>query len=97
MLKVQEFLRNGGTLEDLAAANLTICLYVEQRNDGRVFLLKYSPASPKNDPICQECRGLILDEESNWDIVCRFLQPLLLMQEEGRSRLCLVICVFMKR
>ena len=69
MLKVQEFLRNGGTVEQLAAEPYN--LYVRRaENDGRV-LFKYSPASPKNDPICQECRGLILDEESNWDIVCR--------------------------
>lgn len=69
MLKVQEFLRNGGTIEDLAREPYN--LFVRRaENDGRV-LLKYSPASPKNDPICQECRGLILDEESNWDIVCR--------------------------
>ena len=69
MLKVQEFLRNGGTLEDLAREPYN--LFVRRtENDGRV-LLKYSPASPKNEPICQECRGLILDENSNWDIVCR--------------------------
>jgi len=69
MLKVQEFLRNGGTVEQLAAEPYN--LYVRRaENDGRV-LFKYSPASPKNDPICQECRGLILDEESNWEIVCR--------------------------
>ena len=69
MLKVQEFLRNGGTLEDLAREPYN--LFVRRaEHDGRV-LLKYSPASPKNEVICQECRGLILDEESNWDIVCR--------------------------
>ena len=69
MLKVQEFLRNGGTLEDLAREPYN--LFVRRaENDGRV-LLKYSPASPKNDPICQECRGLILDSKDNWKVVCR--------------------------
>ena len=69
MLKVQEFLRNGGTVEQLAAEPYN--LFVRRaENDGRV-LFKYSPASPKDNIICQECRGLILDEESNWDIVCR--------------------------
>ena len=69
MLKVQEFLRNGGTVEDLAREPYN--LFVRRaENDGRV-LFKYSPASPKDNAICQECRGLILDEESNWDIVCR--------------------------
>lgn len=69
MLKVQEFLRNGGTVEDLAREPYN--LFVRRaENDGRT-LLKYSPASPKDNEICQECRGLILDEESNWDIVCR--------------------------
>lgn len=69
MLKVQEFLRNGGILEDLAREPYN--LFVRKHDtDGRV-LLKYSPVSPKNEVICQECRGLILDEESNWEIVCR--------------------------
>lgn len=69
MLKVQEFLRNRGSLEDLAREPYNLFVrYAE--TDGRV-LLKYSPASPKDDPICQECRGLILDAESNWDVVCR--------------------------
>ena len=69
MLKVQEFLRNGGTLEDLAREPYN--LFVRRaENDGRV-LLKYSPASPKDNPICQECRGLILDSDNNWEIVCR--------------------------
>ena len=69
MLKVQEFLRNGGTVEDLAREPYN--LFVRRaENDGRV-LLKYSPASPKDNAICQECRGLILDEEYNWEVVCR--------------------------
>ena len=85
MLKVQEFLRNGGTLEDLAREPYN--LFVRRaENDGRV-LLKYSPASPKNDPICQECRGLILDEESNWDIVCRSFNRFFNVGEEEAATL----------
>lgn len=69
MLKVQKFLRNGGTVKDLTREPYNLFVR-ESETDGRV-LFKYSPASPKDNEICQECRGLILDEESNWDIVCR--------------------------
>ena len=69
MLKVQEFLRNGGTVEDLAREPYNLFVR-KSETDGRV-LFKYSPASPKDNAICQECRGLILDEEYNWEVVCR--------------------------
>ena len=94
MLKVQEFLRNGGTLEDLAREPYN--LFVRKHDtDGRV-LLKYSPASPKNEIICQECRGLILDEESDWEIVCRSFNRFFNAGEEEAATLS-VIYVFMKR
>lgn len=69
MLKVQEFLRGGGTLEDLAREPYN--LFVRRTENDERILLKYSPASPKDNPICQECRGLILDSGNNWEIVCR--------------------------
>lgn len=69
MLKVQEFLRNGGTVKDLAREPYNLFVR-ESETDGRV-LFKYSPASPKDNEICQECRGLILDSKDNWKVVCR--------------------------
>lgn len=69
MLKVQEFLRNGGTVKDLAHEPYNLFVR-ESETDGRV-LFKYSPASPKDNEICQECRGLILDSKDNWKVVCR--------------------------
>ena len=69
MLKVQEFLRNGGTVKDLTREPYNLFVR-ESETDGRV-LFKYSPASPKDNEICQECRGLILDSKDNWKVVCR--------------------------
>lgn len=94
MLKVQEFLRNGGTVEDLAREPYN--LFVRRaENDGRV-LLKYSPASPKNDAICQECRGLILDAENNWEIVCRSFNRFFNAGEEEAAELTGKIRVYEK-
>lgn len=94
MLKVQEFLRNGGALEDLAREPYN--LFVRKHDtDGRV-LLKYSPASPKNDPICQECRGLILDAENNWEIVCRSFNRFFNAGEEEAAELTGRIRVYEK-
>ena len=94
MLKVQEFLRNGGTLEDLAREPYN--LFVRKHDtDGRV-LLKYSPASPKSDPICQECRGLILDAENNWKVVCRSFNRFFNAGEEEAAELTGRIRVYEK-
>ena len=94
MLKVQEFLRNGGTLEDLAREPYN--LFVRKHDtDGRV-LLKYSPASPKNDAICQECRGLILDAENNWEVVCRSFNRFFNAGEEEAAELTGRIRVYEK-
>ena len=81
MLKVQEFLRNGGTVEDLAREPYNLFVR-KSETDGRV-LFKYSPASPKDNAICQECRGLILDEEYNWEVVCRSFRRFF---QSGHSR-----------
>lgn len=64
----QAFLREGGTLEDLrtrygveAKRHLTFPNLVQ---------LKYNQiASPMAEPIVQECRGLILDEEMDWQVI----------------------------
>ena len=67
---VQDFLRNGGSLADLAAK------YVIKANRSQVnpslVLLKYNQIdSPMGEPIVQECRGLILDECDGWRVVSR--------------------------
>lgn len=94
MLKVQEFLRNGGTLEELAREPYN--LFIREHDiDGRI-LLKYSPASPKNDAICQECRGLILDAESNWEVVCRSFNRFFNAGEEEAAELTGRIRVYEK-
>lgn len=68
MLKVQEYLRSGKSLE-----SLTETLGIKNRRHQKynnLVLLKYDMIrSPMTNPIVQECRGLILDEARNWDLV----------------------------
>ncbi len=64
MLKVQEYLKSGKTLEDLS--NEYHILIKEKNNK---VSLKYDQIfSVMSEPICQECRGLILRKDS-WEIV----------------------------
>lgn len=68
MLHVQKYLRDGGSLEDLA----TLLGITAKRHNAHhnLVLLKYNQIeSPMGDPIVQECRGIILDENNNWDVV----------------------------
>ena len=69
MLEVQRFLRNGGTVQDLLDKyGIQSHRHVSYPN---LVLLKYNQInSPMGERICQECRGLILDESNNWDVVC---------------------------
>lgn len=69
-MKVQDYLRSGKTLEDLTAD------YAIKANRHKTFpnlvLLKYNQIdSPMGEAIPQECRGLILDESDNWNVVSR--------------------------
>src|SRR5262249_28873582 len=67
---VQEFLRGGGTLQDLAA-RFAVKAVRSARNPDLV-LLEYSQLdSPFAEPIVRECRGLILDEARDWAVVSR--------------------------
>lgn len=68
MLKVQEFLRNGGSLEDLQTRQIK---HRRHRTHSQLVLLKYDIFANFSDPIVCECRGLILDESDNWNIVSR--------------------------
>lgn len=66
MLKVQEYLRQGHPLSSLRGAPWF--LQIKEQND--LAILKYSQIeSDFNEPICQECRGLVLYKPT-WDVVC---------------------------
>ena len=65
-LKVQEFLRNGGTLEQLEEQ---YGIVAKRGKNLWLVLLKYDIGSPMSEEIVQECRGLILDSVRNWDVV----------------------------
>jgi hypothetical protein len=69
---VVQFLRGGGTLADLLAARGINAKRHRVYND--LVLLKYDQIeSPMADPIVQECRGIILEESSNWRVISRGL------------------------
>lgn len=69
-LQIQDYLRNGGTLEALLATYGIIA----KRHGAypNLVLLKYNQiASPMHERIVQECRGIILDEADGWAVVAR--------------------------
>lgn len=69
MLEIQKFLRNVGTPEDL----LTKYAIKHSRNKEfpNLVLFKYDQIdSPMSESICQEARGIILDETEHWNVVC---------------------------
>ena len=67
---VQQFLQNGGTLADLESR-----YGIDAKRHGKypnLVLLKYNQIeSPMGEPIVQECRGLILDENDSWKVISR--------------------------
>jgi len=66
MLRTQEYLRSGKTLEDLKS-ELAIRYRVDEKLN--VVCLNYSMIeSPMSNEIVQECRSLILDMGS-WDVL----------------------------
>lgn len=69
MMRVQMFLRGGGTLKDLEEV-YAINIKRHQKYNNLV-LLKYDQIdSPMNEKLVHECRGLILDESKDWEIIC---------------------------
>lgn len=67
---VQEFLRSGGTLADLAER------YAVKAVPGvrypNLVTLKYSQiASPLGEPLVRECRGIVLDRDDDWRCAAR--------------------------
>ena len=69
VLQTQQFLRSGGTIEQLAAE--PCCLDIKRRDDySNLVHFTYNQLnSPKAHPIVLECRGLILDEADDWNVV----------------------------
>lgn len=69
-MKVQTHLRNGGTLADLTARYGIACKQSVLRPE--LYLLKYDQIeSPMGEPVVQECRGVILNSQDNWEVVSR--------------------------
>lgn len=79
----QDFLRGGGTLEELKERySLLVKRAVAHPN---LVLLKYHQIdSPMSEPLVQQCRGLILDESNNWAVVTRPFDKFF-NQGEGRA------------
>mgnify|MGYP001319212674 CR=1 FL=1 len=69
MLEVQKYLTSSGAcLEDL---KLQYGISIKHSEDHpELVMLEYSPVSDMSNPICQECRGLIL-ERGTFGIVCK--------------------------
>lgn len=68
MLKVQEYLRPGKTLDDL---NAELGIKAAHHPTLPLVIVNYNQIeSPKTNPIVRECRGLVL-ETGTWDLVAR--------------------------
>lgn len=67
-LAIQEFLRNGGSPQDLKTQLGISYKYHSQHSN--LVLFKYNQKeSPSNHPIVVECRGIILDQDDHWNVV----------------------------
>lgn len=69
-MELQNFLQNDGTPEDLKTK-----YGVNAKRHGKypnLVLFKYDQIdSPSGNSLVNECRGVILDEKSNWEVVSR--------------------------
>lgn len=67
---VQNYLRNGGSLKELTEK---YAIKIKRHSIyPNLCQAKYDQiASPMGDPIVQSCRGIILNETQDWDIVAR--------------------------
>jgi hypothetical protein len=73
-LLIQAFLRRSPSTEAAVAELLTKYSIVARRHGKypHLVLFKYDQqASPFEEPLVRECRGIILDESKNWDVVSR--------------------------
>lgn len=70
MLKIQEYLSSGKTLESLKSDYAIN--FKRHPNYPNLILFKYDQIdSPFGEEIVRECRGIILDESDGWSIVSR--------------------------
>jgi hypothetical protein len=70
MTLVQEFLRSGNTLADLAARFAVKA--IPGVTYPNLVTLKYSQIeSPMAEPLVRECRGIVLDRDDDWRCVAR--------------------------
>lgn len=69
-LMVQRFLQDGGTLEQLET---TYAIKAKRHPKfSNLVMLKYNQIeSPFRERFVQECRGLILNEQMDWDVIAR--------------------------
>jgi hypothetical protein len=69
MLNIQQYLRNGGTLESLATAPFYVTAKPHPRYSN-LKLFKYDQIlSDFSNPIVREARGIILDSANDWKVV----------------------------
>lgn len=67
-LKIQTFLRDGGTLKELREEPYN--LKINADSDKRRILFKYNQIeSDMSLQICEEARGLILDSKNDWEVI----------------------------
>lgn len=68
-LEIQKYLRNGGTLASLEAQYAVKARRHQQFPE--LWSLKYNQIdSPFSEQIVRECRGIVLNEADNWNVVC---------------------------
>lgn len=74
ILELQKFLRDGGTFEELE--QLYSIVAKRHREYPELFGFYYNQiSSPFHEKIVQECRGVILNSENNWNAVsCPFFK-----------------------
>ncbi len=68
MLKLQEVLLSGNDPEDLKRELFINCKV--HNKFPNLHLFKYGIDSPMGNPIVQESRGIVLDRDDNWKVVC---------------------------
>ncbi len=74
MYLLQNYLRNGGTLDELKTKYAIDA--TRHKTYPNLVLLKYNQIeSPFAEPLVREARGIILDEADNWRVICmRFIK-----------------------
>jgi hypothetical protein len=68
MTKTQEYLRTYGLQSLVDTYKIKIRRGIQYPN---LICFKYDVKSPMSEQICRECRGLVLDENDDWNIVSR--------------------------